>query len=912
MTRRMWIIFLAGVGLSLSGSALAAGDAPSLSAHQPPLWTEQAEGAALDERDPCEVICQPADMMECPEVPGPYHYLEDCDGGCHRVPPTFQHIEPDWPVCGVGFTYTCDNGSNCRDTDWFEFFLPAYATVQMEMVAEFPVLFGIVSLPCETADFISYGLQPLPCAPLVIATPCLPPGSYVAWVGPIDFTGVPTPMTFRFTVSYQLCPPPCAGTIELATHELVFSPTYIEGISSASVLVTNIGSENLCVNSVTTTGHIWQASPSTFTLGPGLSQPVQIDFLPTFEHDFEGTIEFFSSDPERPRDSISVFGLGCHPVAMPLPPTLMDAGSASMIYFALPWDGNGLKTEYAIEYSSDGFVTSQFVSLTEFSVEEAEWQTAQAWGYESAGAIVGLEPNTTYQVRLQARDCTGLILTGSPAMMTTLPEIVVASEPELTLMWIDADTVELNWNPVVLDPAGQLIPNFGFVVYMGSEPGLIDSMIGSSSSGKLRIGTGETTTGFFYVEPIIAGVYDECRPFISWPPEMAVISGMNSVVLQDFAHLMWWDSFRVEVDSAGVSVLIGSNSDDPWLFGGTRAAAADFNRFEPGLHTITATVVDRQNRSWIAMRQVMVVPSPWSTYQAAYDPVHQIFTLDTLDVTGVTGPIAEMYWPISTAGERYGGTIQFEWNPGRDSMTMVIPFLQPVQKTLTDDPQWVSLSDPVVGVVPVPEQPEVPAAEAGICCLSLDVVDQGPVVQCEKGGYFVGYNFRIEVKWKPWHSPPPTFGQEAKGTRTYTKGKCKWNPPRFIPLAGDAGKPDSTYKEDENGSHPYDCPCWGHDDYRPNDRHNHRMGGDIRRGRTWWQDRPHDKGTANDNAMRCTGKNKFRAWARTRCPIPPGCVCCKEFEIEWDVTFCKGCERDSGVIQTTPPRLFNLRACPDE
>lgn len=918
MTRRMWIFVWLGISLLLSRNALATSGFPSLSAHEPPLWTEQAGEALLDERDPCEIICQAADMSECPEFPGPYHYLEDCDGGCHRVPPTFQPIEPDWPVCGVGFTYTCDNGSNCRDTDWFEFFLPAYATVQMEMVAEFPVLFGIVSLPCESADFISYGEQPLPCAPLVIATPCLPPGSYIAWVGPIDFTGVPTPMTFRFTVTYQPCPPPCAGTIELSTHELTFAPTYIESTASTSVMVTNIGSENLCVDSVTTTGHIWQASPSNFTLGPGLSQPVQVDFLPTFEHEFTGEIEFFSSDPEKPRDTLIVSGIGCHPVAMPLPPTLREAASPHEIYYAMPWDENGRSTEYAIEFSPDGFSSSEYIDLDGNVAVEPVWATAREWGKEGTGAITDLEPGTEYGVRLHARDCSGSELVGLPSLWSTVPPFPVDTVHELTILVVNADTVELNWNPVIQDMSGEPLLNYGFLVYIGSEPGFADSVVGWTTEGTWRVPITDIESGFFHVEPVIAGVQDQPCPFIGWPPDGAKVSGLGSILIHDYAHAFQWDSFRVEIDSAGLPALLGSSWDNPWHFSGRNMAVADFRNYEPGTHTLTATVVDMQGRSWIATSEIEIVPAPFATYQASYDSLRRIFTLDTIPPFVCPGPLAEIYWPLSTGSERYGGSIQFEWRPDGDSMTVVKPFAVPLDKIeTTEDDQPINTSDPAVAVVPEPEEPAKPEEQIGWCCVSLTVVPGQPYFHCPKGQgpVKVGLPFKVKVKWKAAPNVGPySHGQEAKGTRTTTFGECRGRPPTFTPGSG-VNVPRVSIKHKRKGGvdYPMDSTQYGDDDYT-RARKDDKMKTSIKNMTTEWSDFPRDSVTNKPNGLsvRLQGRSEFKAWARTRCPDSPPSACCKMFNIDWDVVCCRNGDKITTGGSYSLPHMHSMRDCPGE
>ncbi|MBU1984349.1 hypothetical protein KJ815_08065 [bacterium] len=889
------------------------------SVHESSSSPTRSGNVALDDRDPCEVPCQPGDMIECPEVPSPFHYVEDCDGGCHRTPPVFFHIEFDWPVCGVGFTYECDGVTPCRDTDWLEFFLPEYATVEMEIEAEFPVLFAIMDYqPCDSFEAIVYAEQENVCLLSVIATPCLPPGSYVAYVAPLYFSGVPVPLTYRTTIHYQPCPPPCAGTIQLDTHELLLSPTYIGSMASASVMVTNAGVENLCIDSVTTTGHVWQASPSSFTLQPGLEQSVQIDFLPTFEHDFEGTIEFFSSDPAKPRDSITVSGTGCHPVVMPLPPILREAASPHDIYYMMPWDLNGRSTEYAIEFSPNGFVTSEYVHLYGHAELEPVWATAREWGKEGFGVITDLEPETAYSVRLHARDCAGAEMVGLPSLLSTAPPLPLDIVPELTILVVNPDTVELNWNPAIQDTAGDPLLNYGFLVYIGSEYGFVDSIVGWTTEGTLRVPVGEIEAGFLHVEPVLAGVHDLPSPFISWPPDGAKVCGLNSILIQDHVHKFQWDSFRVEIDSAGLPALLGSSWDNPWSFAGNDMAVADFDDHDPGPHTLTATVVDLQGRSWVTTSMIEIVPAPFATYQASYDSLRHVFTLDTIAPFVCPGPVAEIYWPLSTGSERYGGSVQFEWKPEWDSMTVVKPFAIPVDKIeTTEDDQPINPEDPVVGVVPDPQEPEQPEDQIGWCCVSLTVIPGQPYFHCPKGQgpVKVGLPFKVKVKWKAEKNVGAySHGQEAKGTRTTTFGECRVPGPTFTPTSGPNVPGVSVKHKRKNGvDYPMDSTQYGDDDYT-RARKDEKMRTSIKNLTTEWTDFPRDSVTNKPNGLsvRLQGRSEFKAWARTRCPGTQPSACCKLFNIDWDVVCCRNGDKITTGGSYSMPHMYNVRNCPGE
>ncbi|MFH1010742.1 MAG: hypothetical protein V1784_05850 [bacterium] len=875
----------------------------------------------------CIVDCPPGGLPEGEPICHD-NYDDQFNGGCGSDPIVFSEITCGDIICGTSGTFLYD-GMEYRDTDWYQLVLTQSSTLTWSAVAEFPVLLVLIDAQSgDCYDYIILGYQEAPsCSTATIVAECLPAGLYWLWIAPSVFSGISCGADYVATASCQPCP---GGTIQLSTDYIEFAPTYIGESSTVMMTVTNThDSEELVVEAVTTTGHVWDVEPTSFELPLGGTQPVIITFLPTFEHnDYDGTIEFFSSDPTNPRDSLHVTGIGCKPVEVPPAPILSESACPTVIYFAMPWDANGITTQYAVEYSDNGFATSEFVHFDGISGPNPDWATASIWGQEGTGAIRGLEPNTDYQVRLRARDCTGAEAVGPAVDFSTLPDIVVDNLPELTIHALDANTVELRWDPVVKDTAGNPLPNLGYIVYMGAIPGIIDSIIGSSTSGMFQVDISGDQKGFFYVSPILQGVSDEPRPFISWPPNGAVISGVNTVVVQDFAHSFQWDSLRVEIDSAGVPVLIGSSFNNPWRYSGKRAAATDFNRFEPGEYVITATVVDEQDRSWISSIAVMIVPRPFSSYVAQYDPERSVFILDTTGVTGVTGNIAEIYWPTSTAGERYGSPIEFEWKPGNDSLTVVKPFIKLEDKVLTDDLEWLNYEDIWGGVVPEYLYEVVPVDSVDFCCLLLSIktagtadgtyggnagLTLGPLVDCMNGVYTVGYRFEVEVIWYPIRVPGSYYyGQDAKGDRTTTLGHCGGTPPAFTPLPAPAGNPNTQHKNYNGVNYPRAGAAYGNDDYRP-DNHGNTLDANIPGRRVRWYDRPSNTGQlpvgqdVNGNlvgyAVRSQGNDQYFARADPECPPVPPVWCCKQWDLVWDVVFCENC---TPIIQNTPPTIQNI------
>jgi hypothetical protein len=868
---------------------------------------------------PCTVPYEPSYEMECGEVPGPNHYYEDCDGGCNVMPPLFGSIMSGQTVYGRAFTYTDPLGNNRQDTDWYEFYVMEPSIVTLRVQAEFPATVAIVDYHgCTSPEFIVSKNMIPHCLADSVTSGTLAPGVYAAYIAPMVTEGMDG--LHNYAVSLRMAPAQYqGGTIELSMHDWTFPPTYMSMMSMTTIFVTNTHlSQTLQVDSITTTGHVWGANPSGFMLMPGQMQPVMLTFQPSFEHDFEGFIEVYSSDHMRPRDSVTVAGIGCKPAEIPPPPMLYDAASPSDIYFALPWDNNGESAEYLIEYSADGFITSDSVEYffpgSDPFMGTVCFATAGDWGEGGNGVISELEPSTAYQVRLRVRDCTGYTVYGPPAMMHTAAPLAPSAYRELTIRVVNADTLELNWNPDIKDTLGNPLPNMGDLIYAGSEYGVSDSVVGWCTTGTLRVPLEENQKGFFYVESVLEGVYDRPSPFIAWPPEGALVCGMNTVEIHDFAHFCQWDSFRVEIDSFGYPALIGSSFDNPWSFEGRRMAVGDFNNYGLGPHNIMVTVVDKVGRSWGAFRGVTVVPKPFATFDAVYDSIHQIFRLDTVPMSLVTpGPLLDIYWPTSTAGERYGGTVNFDWNTTRDSVTIVKPIPKCSLKVVSNEQPAPLKSDPVIAVVPQTSSPKRTPAQVGFCCVSLTVTPEQPYVGCPHGPGLVtvGVPFHVDIQWKAIENgSQKSHGQDAKGDRTYTYGKCKGQPPTFDPNPSSPSSPNPIvqHKRYKGKDYARDSLAWGDDDYHA-DRHDKFLRTDTRKNTTWWHDFPRDQVYKPSGlALRVEGHNAFKSWARVKCPTEPVGACCKLFEVDWDIVCCK----NGDVITNTAPNLSGLRPCPDE
>jgi hypothetical protein len=76
------------------------------------------------------------------------------------------------------------------------------------------------------------------------------------------------------------------------------------------------------------------------------------------------------------------------------------------LHFVINTSGNPSDTTYLIAISSDNWVTTQYVQTDNTignSYTTSTFQTYAAWGGRSGGDIIGLQPSTTYKIKVKAR-----------------------------------------------------------------------------------------------------------------------------------------------------------------------------------------------------------------------------------------------------------------------------------------------------------------------------------------------------------------------------------------------------------------------------------------------------------------------------------------------------------------------------
>jgi hypothetical protein len=169
--------------------------------------------------NPCVMSCGPNDIEEEVETNGcPVGVVDDPNGGCNNVVPTYTEIACGDTACAEAFT--CPDGSG-RDTDWFRFTVTEEALVTVSASSEFNnLLFGIVSGidGCVAPAFVVNGFVTDCQAGWQSVSSILQPGNYVAFGAFGAFTGLPLggDNTYRITVNGCAVQTPCEPVTDLA------------------------------------------------------------------------------------------------------------------------------------------------------------------------------------------------------------------------------------------------------------------------------------------------------------------------------------------------------------------------------------------------------------------------------------------------------------------------------------------------------------------------------------------------------------------------------------------------------------------------------------------------------------------------------------------------------------------------
>jgi len=194
---------------------------------------------------PNPVSCSPACTVTCPpgavsenEPPCSPGYIDATNGGCTFQGNPHGSITCGQTVCGTSGTFSLNETTFSRDTDWFRFTLQQRSTVTWTVTADFLVQAYILNDDCSNIGAYA-GAYGNPCQN-VICSATLDPGTYNAFVAPQFFQDQP-------------CGGPWKGTLTCA-------PTSDNGACCLGTCNCVVTSESACLLELG--GYYW-AGPAT-------------------------------------------------------------------------------------------------------------------------------------------------------------------------------------------------------------------------------------------------------------------------------------------------------------------------------------------------------------------------------------------------------------------------------------------------------------------------------------------------------------------------------------------------------------------------------------------------------------------------------------------------------------------------
>ncbi|MFO0375804.1 MAG: hypothetical protein ACK51N_02020, partial [bacterium] len=119
-------------------------------------------------------------------------YVDAFNAGCSATPERFVTLAPGQAVSGRAGTFARD-GQDFRDTDWYQFTIPAAAEVRIRGAATFPLQLGLIDgrSGCRTPQPLDLGETRAVAGQEATMTRVLPAGRYVVFVAPSALSGVP-------------------------------------------------------------------------------------------------------------------------------------------------------------------------------------------------------------------------------------------------------------------------------------------------------------------------------------------------------------------------------------------------------------------------------------------------------------------------------------------------------------------------------------------------------------------------------------------------------------------------------------------------------------------------------------------------------------------------------------------------
>ncbi|MBI5060614.1 proprotein convertase P-domain-containing protein [candidate division KSB1 bacterium] len=162
---------------------------------------------------PCNVACEGGDIAEPAENRfDPTFPTTDPDGGCNNTVPVFLTPSCGQSYCGVLFDYLAAGTTTIRayyrDTDWYQFTLASDQIVTLQLATEDVPLTSVLYSGAACGSLVALGADSTTACDTLVFSDTLTTGTYTAAVAARYFTGNPSPLTYRATLTCaSLCAP---------------------------------------------------------------------------------------------------------------------------------------------------------------------------------------------------------------------------------------------------------------------------------------------------------------------------------------------------------------------------------------------------------------------------------------------------------------------------------------------------------------------------------------------------------------------------------------------------------------------------------------------------------------------------------------------------------------------------------
>lgn len=130
--------------------------------------------------------------------------------------------------------------------------------------------------------------------------------------------------------------------------------------------------------------------------------------------------------------------IGAEQINVPGSPTLSNGSGQyyNKLQVTIDTSNDPSDTTYSVAVSTNGFVTTNYVQADDTLGASAVYQTYIAWGSGSGFFMIGLTPNTTYQVKVDAKQglFTNTRYSAAASAATAQPTVTFSISPNATTM----------------------------------------------------------------------------------------------------------------------------------------------------------------------------------------------------------------------------------------------------------------------------------------------------------------------------------------------------------------------------------------------------------------------------------------------------------------------------------------------